>query len=131
MARDGQGECSACHSSFEYQLIHNGFNDTAYAYCDTCGSTALLSCWYPRSPPGSGLTVHGPISAEVEPLLMSCSCGGRFKGDAVPRCPSCRATLSPIEARRYIEADHTEGVRKGWRWQGNWHGTYCVIVAGR
>ena len=130
MAR-GRGQCSACRATFAYQLIHNGFNDTAYAYCESCGSTALLSCWFPKIPPDSGLKVHGPISEEVEPLLLSCDCGGRFRADAVPRCLKCRAVLSATEARSYIEADHQEGVREGWRWQGSWQGTYCIIVGGR
>jgi hypothetical protein len=36
------GDCEHCKKKFGYYLIHNGFNDSAYAYCDTCGSTALL-----------------------------------------------------------------------------------------
>lgn len=43
--RPAVGECERCRSTFAYDLIHNGFADTAYAYCDRCGMTALLSGW--------------------------------------------------------------------------------------
>jgi hypothetical protein len=39
---DGSGVCDHCSAPFGYYLIHNGFNDTAYGYCDLCGRTALV-----------------------------------------------------------------------------------------
>ena len=131
MARDGIGQCSACRSHFAYQLIHNGFNDTAYAYCDRCGTTAFLSCLYDQIRTAAQLSVHGPISESAEPFLAPCICGGRFRAHASPRCPKCGKALSAVDAREWIEADHQEGVRKGWRWEGSWDGLYCLVVAGR
>ena len=44
MARElSVGECEHCHGQFGYYLIHSGFNDSNYAYCDFCGKTAVLS----------------------------------------------------------------------------------------
>ena len=40
---DGYGTCESCESSFPYYLIHNGFNDSTYAYCDHCGRLAILN----------------------------------------------------------------------------------------
>jgi transcription elongation factor Elf1 len=42
---DDKGKCEHCGESFSYRLIHNGFNESAYAYCGTCGMTALLDGW--------------------------------------------------------------------------------------
>ena len=46
--RDGTGTCESCGHSFDYMLIHNGFNDSAFAYCDSCGMTALFDRGVPR-----------------------------------------------------------------------------------
>lgn len=40
---DGNGTCEECGRDFPYYLVHNGFNDSAYAYCEDCGQTALLA----------------------------------------------------------------------------------------
>jgi hypothetical protein len=45
MTHDATGNCHACGGLFSYQLIHNGFNDSAHAYCDRYGPTALFSGW--------------------------------------------------------------------------------------
>ncbi len=122
---DGQGICDACGLSFPYMLIHNGFNDSAFAYCDSCGRATLLDLW--TAP--SGLAVsHGSIPSEVEPYVGPCPCGGRFRGSASPRCPSCRHPLNAEAATSFIEAN-APGSKKGWRWQRSWQGLYCVVVA--
>lgn len=123
------GECESCHRTFEYQLLHNGFGDTAYAYCDRCGMIALLN-FYSQRPAGAPLRVHGPIDRETERWLESCSCGGSFRRDASPRCPHCTAPLSAELATRYIEKN-APGTRKGWRWQRSWLGLYAIAVEGR
>jgi len=43
------GACESCGHQFRYDLIHNGFNDSAYGYCDLCGCTLLLSGWSKNS----------------------------------------------------------------------------------
>ena len=122
-----RGSCESCGASFEYSLIHNGFNDSAYAYCDRCGGAALLSAWSDKAPAGVRLRVHGEIQPEIIGLLSGCTCGGRFAVGAVPRCPSCKGRLSPEDAGVWIERN-APGTEKGWRWQRKWDGLYCVII---
>jgi hypothetical protein len=125
------GECESCHSNFEYLLIHNGFSDTAYAYCDTCGTTCLVGGWDDkRKPREAPLKIQGPIQAETEPWLQSCPCGGRFRAKSSPRCPTCRHVLSAELATSYIEKN-APGTKGGWRWQKDWNGIYCIVIAGR
>ena len=122
------GTCEHCDQQFSYALLHNGFNDTAYAYCDICGCTALLSAWSPV-PDGVPIRFHECIGKDVEPYLKQCSCGGHFRAGASPRCPHCKHPLSAEHATEYLEAN-APGTSKGWRWQHNWMGLYCVIVEG-
>ena len=52
--------CEYCESEFRFILIHNGFNDTAYFYCDSCGTTALLDIYnenYPEKVEREGNTI--------------------------------------------------------------------------
>jgi hypothetical protein len=131
MSRYSQvGSCGSCHSKFRYFLINNSSNDSAYGYCEHCGTTVLLSGGHPQLPPHANLELHKPIPAAIEALLEPCSCGGRFRGDACPRCPTCNAELSAEAARTWIEAD-ARGTAKGWRWQGAWQGVYCIVIENR
>jgi len=68
-----------------------------------------------------------PISAEIENLLSPCPCGGRFRGSAPARCPSCRKALSAQLAASWIEGN-APGTARGWRWQRSWAGLYALIV---
>jgi hypothetical protein len=120
------GTCESCSQAFSYDIVHNGFGDTAYAYCDRCGCTALISAWT-RHPPGVPIVFQRGISEDVEPFLRSCLCGGNFRANASPRCPSCNERLSADAAASYIEAN-APGTAKGWRWQRAWIGVYCVII---
>lgn len=43
MAKHDIGQCETCGENFTYQLIHNGLNESAFAYCNRCGCTALLT----------------------------------------------------------------------------------------
>jgi len=85
--KDGEGECPACGHQFDYCLIHNGFNESAYACCDSCGITALLDGWW--MPRDVRIPLHGVIPAKHEALLAACSCGGQYRYGAAPRCPHC------------------------------------------
>jgi hypothetical protein len=125
-----QGECEHCGSHFGYALIHNGFNDSAFAYCDSCGRTAILSAWFEGIPEEADFKPHGPVSLESEARLSPCECGGTFRSAAAPRCPSCNSELSARTARSWIEAN-APGTAKGWRWQGSWSGLYAIVVEGR
>ena len=121
------GKCDDCGYAFSFTIVHNGFNDSAYAYCDQCGQTALLSGWYKQIPPQADFKTSGPIPTAVEPWLAPCSCGGHFRSVAQPRCPQCEAPLSATNAAAYIEAS-AEGTSKGWRWQRSWDGLYAIVI---
>ncbi|OGV59275.1 MAG: hypothetical protein A2283_22785 [Lentisphaerae bacterium RIFOXYA12_FULL_48_11] len=126
-----QGNCEHCGKTFPYHLIHSGFNDSTYAYCDTCGMTAILNGW--SAPKGRHVAlrkVNTVIVPEDESLLSQCQCGGQFKSGAAPRCPHCHATLSAISAKQWIEAN-APGTAKGWDWQCSWTGTYAIVIDDR
>jgi hypothetical protein len=125
-----KGQCETCGKEFAYFLIHNGFNDSAYSYCNSCGRTSILSGWYDKIPAVAKLKLHQAIPETTEPYLEKCECGGDFKRDASPRCPYCNTELSAIAATTHIEKN-SPGTQKGWRWQQNWQGIYCVIVEGK
>src|SRR5205807_9765430 len=113
------GTCNHCGSKFAYDLLHNGFNDSAYAYCDRCGTLAILDGW--KIPTGIQCRIHENIPVEVEEALTACSCGGRFRRGSSPRCPACAQPLPADSAAVWIEAN-APGTAKGWRWQRNWTG---------
>lgn len=127
---DGKATCGHCRAQFDYFLVHNGFNDSAYAYCDTCGMTALLSGWATNIPAQVELHVHQPVTAEVEPWLRPCSCGGRFRGHASPRCPECHEPFPAAGLTSDIERN-APGTKVGWRWQQNWSGLYAIVIENR
>ncbi len=78
------GICETCHQAFGYHLIHNGFNDSSYAYCDRCGKTCLLDHWHKSIPKGIKLK-YEVVDNRVARLLKQCECGGTFKKGASPR----------------------------------------------
>jgi hypothetical protein len=123
------GTCERCKQRFSYALIHNGFNDSAYAYCNSCGCTAFFSAWSPV-PDGVSISFHQCITSDIEPYLKSCDCGGHFRAGAAPRCPHCKHPLAAEVAAEYLEAN-APGTAKGWQWQRNWIGLYSIIVEGR
>lgn len=124
------GTCDTCAHTFHYRLIHNGFNDSAYAYCDSCGCEASLNGYGKDVPHEAHLKLHGPVNPEAESLLQPCPCGGAFRGSASPRCPHCKAALSAEAARSYIQAN-APGTAGGWKWQGSWQGLYSLVVEER
>jgi hypothetical protein len=128
--RDGTGICGSCDRSFGYALIHTGFNDSAYGYCDRCGTTALFSASSDAAPSGIDVGFHGPIRAGAERFVLPCACGGQFRGTAVPRCPHCVGELSANASAEYIERN-APGTAGGWRWQRSWQGLYAIVIDDR
>ena len=128
--RDGEGMCETCNQAFGHMLVHNGFNDSAYAYCDRCGETALFSAWSPTVQKGMDVGFSGPLKQAAEALVRPCMCGGAFRGSAAPRCPHCGERLSAELAAGYLERD-APGTAKGWRWQRTWSGLYAIIIEDR
>lgn len=123
------GTCQSCYCEFPYRLIHNGFNDSSYAYCDRCGTTAILSHYNARFADLPSAE-NGRISSADERYLRPCACGGRYTADAGPRCPADNTPISATAASSWIEAN-AAGTAKGWRWQRTWDGIYCIIIAGQ
>src|ERR1700756_1562737 len=115
MTKVDTGVCEACHQSFNYSLVHNGFGDTAYAYCDKCGRTAFVSGWSKDIPVAAKLKLHGRVNPEAEAFLAPGACGGVFRAGAPPRCPGGRTPLPAGLAAVYLEAN-APGTAKGWRW---------------
>ena len=127
---DGRGRCEHCGVTFPYEMVHNGFNDSTHAYCDRCGTTAIIGLWAAEKRPPRIPDRLTPLPPEIEILLAPCTCGGRFRGSAPARCPSCREALSPELAADWLEAQ-APGARTGWRWQRSWAGLYALILGGR
>ena len=128
MAREQSiGKREHCQQRFGYWLGHCGFGECVYAYCDSCGKTAILSIWDKRMPKLPGCPGQQEMCSEMEPYVQPCDCGGRFRRGAGPRCPRCNKPLSAELATSYIE-NNAPGTKKGWRWQRNWSGLYCIVV---
>jgi hypothetical protein len=121
-------ECNNCQAKYRYDLFHSGFGDMSYAYCDSCGRAALLSYWDKQFPKISlAGRAHQVITQELEEYLAPCECGGAFKANATPRCPSCMQPLSAQAVTEVIESN-APGTKQGWRWQQNWTGLYVFVV---
>ena len=127
VTQDHNAACGSCNSTFQYYLIHSGFNESAYAYCELCGRTLIIAL--PFQTPGyrSDLQPLGLISSHTEPYLERCMCGGRFRAGASPRCPHCTSELSAEAATHFIEAN-APGTSTGFRWQQSWQGIYCIVI---
>ena len=131
MAREQSiGTCEHCQQPFGYWLAHCGFGVCVYAYCDSCGRTAILSLWDKRMPKLPNCPGQQEMCSAMEPYVQPCECGGTFRRRSAPRCPHCAKPLSPEFATSYLEAN-APGTKKGWRWQRNWSGVYCIVIEDR
>jgi hypothetical protein len=89
---------------------------------------ATIDCWSKNLSKFPKISSwHHEIDAELEPFLRPCTCQGRFKKGASPRCPTCKEALSAEYAAEYIERN-APGTAKGWRWQRDWNGLYCMAI---
>jgi hypothetical protein len=128
--KDGEGTCEHCGAQFPYEIVHNGFNDSASAYCERCGKTAIVGLWKAQERLKSLPAVIVPMPTVLEDELASCSCGGRFRGSAPARCPVCYQALSAELAANWLEAQ-APGAKQGWKWQRSWAGLYALIFGDR
>ncbi len=119
------GFCEHCGVPFQYCLLHNGFNDSAYAYCDKCPFSAVLN--WSHTSELVGLELHQRIASRIEPFLRPCPCGGDFRAAADPKCPACGVALSAEKAASYIEPN-APATGIGWKWQRTWAGVYSIIL---
>ena len=123
-----KGDCEHCRRIYRYSLWHSGFGDNSYAYCDQCGMLGTISYSNEQAaafPPLSSQFME--IDESWEPFLRPCPCGGHFRTGQSPRCPYCHEKLSPTFAAAHMEKQAL-GAPKGWRWQRNWTGTYCLAI---
>jgi DNA-directed RNA polymerase subunit RPC12/RpoP len=127
------GTCEHCGENFTIELFHNGFAESSYAYCDGCGTRAILSGWSKRWPESVKRKVYASRNhsrdGAMEPYLRPCECGGAFIKGKSPRCRKCRKPLSADQAADYLERQ-APGTKKGWRWQRSWDGLYCAVING-
>jgi hypothetical protein len=123
-----KGDCEHCGQIYRYSILHAGFGDYSYAYCDTCGNLATIgySSSHVLTMPQIS-SPHQVIDAEWEPFLRPCDCGGHFRKGASPRCVFCTRMLSADHAASHIERNFIAGGR-GWRWQRNWTDVYCMDI---
>jgi len=123
-----KGDCEHCRRFYRYSLWHSGFGDNSYAYCDQCGMLATFDSSDPEVAelPKTSLQ-YGEIEQSWEPFLRPCTCGGRFRKGASPRCPDCNQELSPTHAATHVE-QQAVGTFRGWKWQNTWSGVYSMAV---
>ena len=126
------GYCNKCGFKFSYELIHNGFNETAYAYCDSCGKTLFLEEHYKQIPQTCLLFFkikdrYEKINRDIEQFLEKCECGGKFARSTKPRCPHCKEVLSTKNATEFIFKNSKPGsINSGWRI--SWNSLYAIII---
>ncbi len=100
MRNEVQVKCNKCLSCFDCVYYHAGFSDQMFFYCNSCGLTNILDVYsnemrqfrsyerFDNSKEDPELTMM-KIEREVAESLPSCSCGGKFSVDAIPRCLHC------------------------------------------
>src|SRR5215469_13380532 len=121
--KDGDEVCEHCQSRFEYWLCHCGMVESMYAYCDSCGKTAVLSEWDKRMPRLRDCPGQQEICAAMESYLLLCDVEVVSKKERLLDLHILSAEL----ATSYIEAN-APGSEKGWRWQRSWIGMYCIVI---
>jgi hypothetical protein len=116
---------------FEFVLLHSGVTNSCYAYCEGCGTTAVLEISDGRFPVELvRSSAYKVIVPDLERHLKPCSCGARFTASAAPQCPHCRQVLSPTKAASYIERSMSKGT-PSQRWQMSWSGNYYIVIEGK
>lgn len=123
------GSCENCNQRFSYALIHNGFNDSAYAYCDTCGCVA--SSLLGREPPTASRfasTARLPRTSSGTLIDVAAGVSFELKHRRDARIADTHSRLmSPPDILRRMR----QGPRKDGAGNVNWQGLYCIIVEGR
>jgi hypothetical protein len=96
-------ECPNCHQKInsEYpDIIHSGFNDSGFLYCDKTGDLLTWSSFDKKYIELIGQTQPWQLSTKqkaiIESSLKACDCGGRFLFSATPRCPNCNSPIPGI-----------------------------------
>lgn len=95
--------CPVCNVSFHidqpYQY-HAGFGNQGFLYCDSCPNLVVFGSYDPEYvkiiQSKHPWTLNEAEKERVESRLRHCSCGGRFRFTAAPRCPLCNAPIPSI-----------------------------------
>ena len=95
--------CKFCKQliKVEYpKIIHSGFDDTGFMYCDKCGDILTWDAYDPNYEAIVGDKLPWMLNDDekirVEKAVISCDCGGNFKFEAKPRCPKCNNEIPDI-----------------------------------
>jgi len=79
---------------------HAGFSNQGFMYCDSCSATLEFGSYNQEYVKIVGDKHPWMLSTEekakVEDHLRPCACGGRFRFDALPRCPFCDCELAAV-----------------------------------
>ena len=97
--------CNTC--GYEFGLGVGGTKFNAGLRCDTCGELILIDNGsHNRGRIEDYKTYYEKHYADMEKKAGYCSCGGKFKNDAPPRCPKCRSTdISEVEGGEVCSID--------------------------
>ena len=95
--------CPKCHRTFslgQKYAYHAGFSNVGFLYCEACPNLVVFSSFDPRYTKIVGQvhpwTLNLLKKRKIERELRPCSCGGRFRFAAKPRCPLCNKPIPTI-----------------------------------
>ena len=99
--------CPFCNTLIEVNypdIIHAGFSDCGFLYCNRYGDLLTWSMYdvgyttiIKGKPPWS---LGEEEKVKIENALIDCPCGGKFKFQCHPRCPSCNNEIPEIAPDR-------------------------------
>ena len=99
--------CASCSSAVTGELYHLGFSGMDCMYCDSCPkvlllkdpaqSSSLFRDWPHLVAGDAGWEEYDrhllPHFERLEMSFEPCTCGGRYRKRALPRCPLCNQFL--------------------------------------
>jgi len=92
--------CKAKITRDHPDVIHAGFDDSGFLYCDKSGDLLFWSAFDPTYKKIVDGVLPWTLSDEqkkkVESALKECDCGGKFLFSAPPRCPNCNSPVPKI-----------------------------------
>lgn len=118
-------QCPSCKYAIDVsypRIIHAGFSDSGFLYCDKNGDLVTWSS-YDKTYAGLVSNKHPwdlsrKEKALVEKNLIDCPCGGKFTFAAKPRCPNCNHEIPDIvDSIHWIELKkHLDGEKRNiWK----------------
>ena len=81
-------------------IIHSGFNENGFMYCDSCPNLLTWSIFDFNYEQLINNKVPWLLNDDekniIERSVIKCECGGNFKFSAQPRCPNCNNEIPEI-----------------------------------